>query len=271
MNLSNENVIHVIDGEVEYLQFRKLLEYPEIRHAFGIKPLDYRAHGESKDVPEAYAKLFKSVGLNYNSLVRPGQKHTNNVLVINEKENSDAPDFALDYLDNVDGLITNKSNITLATTNADCIVLLIYDPVKKVIASVHSGWRGTFKKISKVVIQKMKEEFECNPQDIIVCICPSIRACHFEVEDDVKEMCESIFDKYEWFKDVIKKGEIKEEKQKYFIDTVLITKKLLEEEGVLLNNIFDSGVCSVCSSEKIHSRRADGAEFGLGAGVIGIV
>ena len=191
MNLSNKNIIHVINGEVEYLQFKKLLEYSEIKHAFGIKPLDYRAHGENnKEVPQAYSKLLKSLKIDYNSLVRPGQKHTNNVQVIYQKENIDAPDYNLKYLDETDGLITNKPNITLATTNADCIVLLFFDPVKKVIASVHSGWRGTFKKISQVTIDKMKSEFDCNPQDIIVCICPSIRACHFEVEDDVKEECD---------------------------------------------------------------------------------
>ena len=271
MNLSNKNIIHVINGEVEYLQFKKLLEYSEIKHAFGIKPLDYRAHGENnKEVPQAYSKLLKSLKIDYNSLVRPGQKHTNNVQVIYQKENIDAPDYNLKYLDETDGLITNKPNITLATTNADCIVLLFFDPVKKVIASVHSGWRGTFKKISQVTIDKMKSEFDCNPQDIIVCICPSIRACHFEVEDDVKEECENLFKYTGRLNEIIKQGEIKEGRQKYFVDTILITKIMLKEKGLLPENIIDSEICSMCSSEKIHSRRADGIEYGLGAGIIAI-
>ena len=47
----------------------------------------------------------------------------------------------------------------LATTNADCILLLIYDPIKKVIANVHSGWKGTLQKISVKAVDKMIEEF----------------------------------------------------------------------------------------------------------------
>ncbi|MBQ9279511.1 MAG: laccase domain-containing protein [Clostridia bacterium] len=269
MNLSNENVIHVIDGEVEYIQFKRLLDFPEVVHAFGLKPLDYRAHGENnQNVPEAYAKLAGSIGVEWSSIVRPGQKHTNHVLVIESKENQEAPDMFLDYLKETDGLITDKSKIALATTNADCIILLFYDPIKKVIASVHSGWRGTFQKIAQVTVRKMKEQFGCQAQDMIVCICPSIRVCHFEVEDDVKDMCEQIFADTGRLEEIIHQGDIKEGKQKYFIDTILITKILLEAEGVFPENIIDSGICSVCASEKVHSRRADGAEYGLGTGMI---
>ena len=92
-----------------------------------------------------------------------------------------------DLNDEIDGLVTNKTNISLATTNADCILLLFFDPVKKVIANVHSGWRGTLQRISIEAVNKMKDEYGCNPEDIICCICPSIRKCHFKVHKDVQE------------------------------------------------------------------------------------
>ena len=73
-------------------------------------------------------------------------------------------------LENVDGLITNKENISLVTTNADCILFLFYDPVKKVIANVHSGWKGTFQKIAEKALLKMINCYRCSPEDIEIYI-----------------------------------------------------------------------------------------------------
>lgn len=130
------------------------------------------------------------------------------------------------------------------------------------------GWRGTFHKIAQNAIQKMKEEYYCNPQDIICCFCPSIRQCHFEVDLDVAEQCRDIFADTGRMEEIMRKGKIKDGKQKYHIDTVLINQILLEKEGVLEENIVDSGICSVCHSEQIHSRRAEGENFGLGVALI---
>ncbi len=130
------------------------------------------------------------------------------------------------------------------------------------------GWRGTFGKIAKNAIQEMKIKYHCHPSDIICCFCPSIRNCHFEVEQDVAEKCQELFATTNKMSEIMKMGEIKEGKQKYLIDTVLINKILLQEEGVLLENIVDCGICSVCHNDKIHSRRADGVNFGLGCSLI---
>ena len=81
-------------------------------------------------------------------------------------------------------------------------------------------------------------------------------------------MCEEIFSYTKKMNEIIQKGEIKEGKQKYFIDTLLINKILLKEEGILEENIIDSGICSMCHSDKIHSRRAEGIDFGLGTALI---
>lgn len=132
------------------------------------------------------------------------------------------------------------------------------------------GWRGTFEKIASNAIQKMKKEFNSNPGDIICCLCPSIRKCHFEVDEDVANKCREIFNYTGKLDEIILIGEKKEGKQKYYIDTIIINKILLLEQGILPENIVDSGICSVCHSDKIHSRRADGVNFGLGCSLIEI-
>lgn len=267
MDLSNENVIHIKHDEIEYLQFKRLNQYPEISHAYILKPIDLRSHNLN-DVVQNYNVIFEDLNLRIETLLRPHQKHTNNVLGIREKKNKNKPDINMEYLENTDGVITDKSEITLATTNADCILFLIYDPVNKIIANVHSGWRGTFAKIVEVAIKKMINEYGSKSEDITVCICPSIRKCHFEVDVDVKEEFEKIFSYTNRLDEIIQDGEIKEGKQKYFIDTILINKIILQDLGVKKENIIDSGICSVCAHEKIHSRRADGIDYGLGSAII---
>ena len=267
MDLSNENILHIKQNGFEYLQFKKLNEYPEIKHAYILKPLDLRSHNEN-DVVANYKAVFDDLNIPIESLLRPIQKHTNKVEIIENKKNQREPDIYMDYLDNVDGVITVMPNITLATTNADCILFLIYDPVKKVIANVHSGWRGTFQKIIKVAIEKMVVNYDCEPSDLIVCISPSIRKCHFEVDEDVKQECEKIFADTGRLEEIIECIGKKEGKIKYVIDTVLINRILLKDLGVKEENIVDANICSYCSKEKVHSRRGDGLDFGLGSAII---
>jgi len=146
---------------------------------------------------------------------------------------------------------------------------LFFDPVNKVIANVHSGWRGTIQRISVKTVQKMVNKFNCKPENIICCICPSIRKCHFEVENDVKEIFEKEFKdlKIEQNNDIMEK---QKDKEKWNIDTVLINKILLKQEGLKQENIIDSGICSVCNSDLIHSYRVERQGYGLATALIKI-
>lgn len=221
-------------------------------------------------VKENLKKVSAELGFEYLSIVRPDYNHTNNVAEIQILDEEEKPSLSGKNFVEVDGLVTNEESITLFSTNADCNLILMYDPIKKVIANIHAGWRGTFGKIAKNAIIKMKEEYNCNTKDIICCFCPSIRRCHFEVDEDVAKKCEEIFGYFGNLNEIILKGEQKEGKQKYYIDTVLINKNLLKNEGILEENIVDSNICSVCSKHKIHSRRAEGEEFELGCALIAI-
>ena len=268
MDLSNDIVVHKIKGDIEYLEFRKLLEYPNIKHAYALKNLNFRRYeGEDSKYSE-YEKFLKEVEINPKTLVKPNQTHSDNILNIIKKQNEDMADIYLDYLENVDATITNQKNITLASTNADCILILLYDKNKNVIANIHSGWRGTFKKIAQKTIRKMKNEYNSEAKDILCFICPSIRKCHFEVEEDVKKPCEEIFKYTNKLEEIISVGRIENGVQKYNIDTVLLNKIMLMEEGIPEENIYDSNICSVCKSEKVHSRRVEGINFGVGSAVI---
>ncbi len=273
MDLSNENIIHVKIDNIEYLQFRKLLEYKDrINHAYSIGiDRNYRTvYSDEKKYRKAindYKELCNELEENYINIVKPNQSHTKNVQVVNKKIKLEQPDVNLEEYTEIDGLITNKRNIMLATTNADCILLLFFDPVKKVIANVHSGWKGTVQRISTETVKKMIEIYKCNPQDIICCICPSIRKCHFEVRRDVYELFYNEFKELKDIENIITK---KENEDKWLIDTVKINQIILEEIGLKKENIIDSGICSVCNSSKIHSYRAEKEGYGLNTALIEI-
>ena len=171
MDLTNKNVIHVKKNGTEYLQFRKLLEYNDIiSHAYSLGiDKNYRTARANKEklskeeydnAIKDYKTLCDAIGVDYINLVKTNQTHTDNVKIVNNKILKNAPDFNLDEYKETDGLITNKQNIVLSATNADCILLLFFDPVKKVIANVHSGWRGTLKRISVEAVEKMVND--CN-------------------------------------------------------------------------------------------------------------
>ena len=266
-NLTNENIIHVKKDGVEFLQFIKLLEYSDrINHAYSLGlDKDFRTetirHTKLDDKQEqnaikCYKELTRVINSDYTHVVKSRQRHTKNVKCIKQK--GEKPELYSEEYQDTDGLITNMPNVMLSTTNADCILLLFYDPVKNVIA--------TLQRISVETVEKMQKEYNSDPKDIICCMCPSIRKCHFEVEQDVKEEFEKEFKE-------LKKDEFIEELQpnkKWHIDTVYINKQILKEAGMQEKNIIDSKICSVCECDIVHSFRAEGENYGLATAIIEI-
>ncbi len=271
MTFENEIIKHIKKDEIAYLQFKNLLKYPNINHAYILKTHDmnFRLGKDFRNLEMVKSNLkimCDNCGFDYNTIVRPDYEHTANIASIDSVDIfEELPELSGKRFKDTDGLITNKKDITLMSTNADCLLIFLYDPVKNVIANVHSGWRGTFGKIVINAVNKMKEEFECDTKDIEAYLSPSIRKCHFKVDEDVKELCEKTFEYTNRLDEVIQKGDIEDNKQKYYIDNVLLNKIMLKEVGLIDEHIFDSGICSVCSSEFVHSKRAEGDTFGLGA------
>lgn len=265
MNLTNDIVIHQNIEGTEFIQFRRLLEFPNLRHCYTLRKNGINVQvkdGNKTELLQSYKKVANALGLDWQNIVKPHQTHTDRV----EGVVSTNEDF-----DEVDGVITNKKNIILCTTSADCTSLLFYDDKKKVASDVHSGWKGTLQKIGKKAVEKMIKDYECNPKDIICCIGPHIRKCHFEVEKYVMQMFKSEFEYTSRMDEIIEVGRIVDGVQKYNIDTTLINKIILKEVGLKEENIIDSGICTVCSSDLFHSYRVDKEKSGRNGAFIGMI
>ena len=115
----------------------------------------------------------------------------------------------------------------------------------------------------------MIDEYGCKPEDIICCIGPTIRKCHFEVDEDVKD----IF--YNNFKDEIDVEKYiansTEKDGKYYIDTVGVNINILLNLGLKQENIIDSKICSVCDEDIIHSYRAHGENSGRNISIMELI
>lgn len=273
MDLTNENVIHKKEAGIEYLQFRKLLKYKDnIAHAFTVGiDNDYRMPlynsienkltiEQIEENKNSYRRICKSIGIEYNNIVKTNQVHKDIIKNIDKKINIDSPDFCEKEYEQTDGLITSKKKLAICATCADCIVMIMYDKNKKVIANVHSGWRGTVQKIAEKTIDKMEGLYNCDPKDIICCISPSIRKCHFEVGKDVKNIFEETF--------TTMTDEIIKKQEKWHIDTVKLNIEMLKSKGLRKENIVDSKICTVCNSNLIHSYRGSNKHNGLEIGII---
>ncbi len=75
---------------------------------------------------------------------------------------------------NCDGLITREIDCGLLALHADCQAALFYDPVKKVVGSLHAGWRGQVQNIYHKMVDRMTSIYGTSPKDLLVCISPSL-------------------------------------------------------------------------------------------------
>lgn len=151
------------------------------------------------------------------------------------------------YLNNSEGdaLITNKRNTPLVVKTADCIPILLYDKENRVIAVVHSGWKGTLNNIVINALNTIIDKYNSKKENISAYLYPSIRKCHFEVEEDI----------YKLFKEKTNNiGRYTTKKNtKYYIDLQQIVIDNLKENGI--NNIHDSGICTYCNHDLYYSYR----------------
>ncbi len=157
-----------------------------------------------------------------------------------------------------DALISDQPNILLSVTIADCVPILIYDPVNNAIAAVHSGWKGTAHKITTATIKTMAEEFGTKAKDCLAYIGTSICEKTFEVDQDVAQYFEADY-KY-WDKD----------RKKYLIDLKSHNRAQLLSLGVPPKNIETSPMSTVLHNDRYFSYRKEKGKTGRMLAVIGI-
>jgi YfiH family protein len=144
--------------------------------------------------------------------------------------------------------------VALVITIADCVPILLFDPIQKAIGAVHAGWRGTANAIVKRALYMMQEEFKTDPELVLVFIGPSAGVCCYEVSEEVAVNFENKIVPYNT--------------GKIFIDLKKENASQLKQLGVVAGNIEISTHCTICEKHLFHSYRRDGKNAGRMMAVI---
>ncbi|MCG8500124.1 MAG: peptidoglycan editing factor PgeF [Firmicutes bacterium] len=214
-----------------------------------------------ENVMENYRIITKQVGIDYNGLVFSNQVHDDKIADVTDGDRGMQP-FGEGIERGIDGLITDEPDVPLITFYADCVPLFFLDPVQKVIALVHSGWRGTVKQIGKKAIGKMINEYGCRAEDILTAIGPSIGKCHFEVD---RPVAEAFYKAY----GPCAKGFIEEKQNgKYHIDLWTANILQFKEIGIRERNITLAQECTCCNRHIYFSHRGNKGKTGSLAAIM---
>lgn len=209
--------------------------------------LGFTRNSEPEKVNKNREILLKQLGISKEQLAIPKQIHSSNVCVV------DKPGV----YENCDALVTDRRDVYLVVSVADCAPVYVYDSKKKTIGLIHCGWRGAREKIVEKTIHLMIRDFGSDVYDLIVYVGPCASVCCYEVDKEF----ENFFDvKFLRFKGNGKfnfdlKGEI-------FSQLVRV--------GVNFKNISVSKHCTICSSDLFHSYRRDGESSGRMWALFGI-
>lgn len=245
---------------IETYKGNAYMTFPELTamglyHCFTMSTMDMglKTNGSVTNIKQNFEKIYDFMDKVPKELFSGFQTHTDTVQIVSTIE--DGEYYAVGkYFKETDGLVTNLPDIGLVTRFADCTPILLFDPVKRVHGNIHSGWKGTLKEIGARAVDKMVEEYESNPQDIIVILGPAIGKDDFEVDMDVMELFKNQF---EYHKDVLfRKNEIK-----YLIDLKEIIARSLMNKGIEKKNIHSVDI-STFGDTRFQSFRRDKENFG---------
>lgn len=253
----------------------RLDSFPEDRlvHGFsarlgGVSPAPFDALNMALHVGDDPAhvwenrrRYFAALGLDAERICTVRQVHGTEIVRAFRR---DAGRGAHDYADaraDADAVITNDSGVSLMLCYADCVPVLLYDPVHHAMGLVHAGWRGTVQRIAAQTIGRMGEEFGTEASDVLAGIGPSIGAGCYTVGAEVAERFRAVFPAYE--------DEIIEERDgEIHLDLWAANRVQLMEIGVVGSNIDCADVCTSCERNFFYSYRAAGGRTGRLAAVM---
>ncbi len=271
-NQNKSTQMHCVNG-VTYITFRKLSEAGVI-HGFstrlggvsqgylGTMNLSFHRGDDPEAVMENHRRLAAAIGYDASNAVFSDQVHETRIHSVTRKDAGKGIVKDTDIID-IDGLVTDCPGIPLVTFYADCVPLFFYDPVRQVVATAHSGWRGTVAGMGAVMIDYMKKYYGCRAEDIVCAIGPSICGNCYEISQDVADAFRERFpqDKYPELMRAGREGH-------YDLDLWKANQWILQEAGIRPEHLDITDLCTCCNPELLFSHRASHGMRGNLAAVI---
>ncbi|MEZ4357042.1 MAG: peptidoglycan editing factor PgeF [Eubacteriales bacterium] len=220
----------------------------------------FKRENNHDNVLSNYNILADLLDLDTQSFVLVNGDHTSRVVYVDEDVKGMG--ISRENLMSVsDGMTTDKQDLVLTSTHADCVPVYFLDPTKPAISITHAGWRGTYAHIVLKTIDMMQEKYASNPEDILVAVGPCIGKCCFKVGADVADMF-----KNEFGEDVIS---LKEGNK--YVDLISCIVDDLIDFGILEEHINVANMCTCCKEEDFFSHRRDNGITGTMLAAISLV
>jgi polyphenol oxidase len=185
-----------------------------------------------------------------------------------------------------DALITRERGVLLAVQTADCVPILLADTKNRAVAAIHSGWRGTLRRIAEKTLGRMQMDYGTQPADVIAAIGPAIGGCCYEVGSEVaREFASQFPEAREWFDgpfDSLAAGDNDPNWLPWLtmrppghppppprvqLDLIAANRAILAKAGVPAAQIFSSGFCTSCRTDLFFSYRREGTTGRLMAAI----
>lgn len=257
----------IVKGELEYFVFESFEKTGLVNHCFSTRKggvsegcyssmnLSFR-EDKRENVVENYKRLCAAIGSDYRNTVFSDQIHSDEIY---DAKPSDRGKGLIEPRELVgkDGLMTDSPGVVLVTFYADCTPLYFLDPVRRVIALSHSGWKGTVLGIGAATVRKMTRDYGCDKKNILAAIGPCIGGCCYQVDSPVTE---KFLEKYDFASKHIRPDS--SEDGRFLLDLQGMNKDILIEAGIPTENIETADLCTKCNSELLFSHRVMGSRRG---------
>jgi len=173
--------------------------------------------------------------------------HGTRVIIVQAPRPADVP------YQKADIVLTDRPEVTLYMRFADCVPILLYDPIKRVAGLAHAGWVGSLNGVARAAVEAMVSRYGANPKDILAGIGPSICVDHYPVGDEVVEQVRKKLPENSSELVIYQEG-------KPHLDLWKTNQAVLEQCGV--RQIEISGLCTACDTHHWYSHRAEAGKTG---------
>lgn len=244
-------------GSLRLYQFESL-DHPHLIHGVftrrgGVSHESWRSLNvgatvgdDPEHVAENRSRLFRALDRRPESVYEVWQVHSARVVVV-EEPRGETP------IEKADALVTNQPHVTLLMRFADCVPILVFDPVRHAVGMAHAGWLGTTRKVAAELVKTMQQTYGCQQSDMRAAIGPSIAVHHYAVGPEVEQAVHKAFG--------AEAGRhLQQVNGNVHFDLWSANRSLLEGEGV--HQIETCGLCSACDTADWYSHRAQAGMTG---------
>ena len=214
-------------------------------HAFTTRGNGLGARNNGIKAPDDWNAVADLFHIPHDRLVTVNQVHGDTIVVV------DQTNYKKTSALEADALVTSTPGIAIGVETADCVPILLVDPVARVVAAVHAGWRSTVQKIVQKTVTRMQAVFKAEPSRMLAAIGSAIGPECYEVDEPVMGPIREAFPF--WNEVAVSRGI-----GKWGLDLVTLNQLELTQIGLAEQNVHAIGLCTSCRRDLFYSFRAEG-------------